>query len=102
MSAHTPGPWVLDAKYGDHPTLGHSPELMINGYHFIDAGEGYSPRGFSVASHMSEADARLIAAAPDLHASLNEIYDAAVEQFGYHDPRTERARAALAKARGSR
>lgn len=59
---HTIGPWVLDApEHAQH---------IIQDYHFIDAGKGYhcerSGNGFGIAGFMSQADAQLIAAAPDL------------------------------------
>jgi hypothetical protein len=67
MSAHTPAPWVLDP-----PSSGH---VIADDYHVIEAGIGFLPPdgngcGFHMAAHMTPADARLIAAAPDLlHAA---------------------------------
>lgn len=67
--SHTPGPWRLDDV--SHP-FGHSVELRRDTYHFIDAGQGFLPTlggglgGFGIAAHMSEADAALITASPEL------------------------------------
>lgn len=66
---HTPGPWILD----DAPN--HA-DVIANDYHFIDAGAGctgMSKPGFGIAGCMSLADARLIAAAPELLEALQEI-----------------------------
>ena len=75
MAEHTKGPWLLDCRYL------HSPTLASGGYHTIDAGDRVnSPKrgyvGFSIAGFMSDADARLIAAAPDLLTALEHAYEA--------------------------
>jgi hypothetical protein len=58
---HTPGPWRLDDPiHGD---------LIEEGYHFIDAGNGFGDAqgfGFGISGCLSRADAALIASAPDL------------------------------------
>lgn len=78
MSAakHTPGPWLLDAVDTHHVT-----DPGIDGYHAITAGAGFfSPeskeRGFHLTSYMSLADAKLMAAAPDLLEALLCAYKA--------------------------
>lgn len=90
MSDHTPGPWPLGrARTCDHYTIGD--------------------RAPYIAAVRKEADARLIAAAPDLVAALREIADAepagAVPAGGAltgwqaaHAKLCGYARAALAKA----
>ena len=90
MSKHTPGPWTFVHEGG------------IDGGYFIDAKEDVVvlPRG-----RLNEADARLIAAAPDLLAALKrmEIADrkqAAGEIYDYSNAVLE-ARAAIAKAEGT-
>ncbi len=66
MSKHTPGPWKLIKN-----PLPGEPNARCPYWH-MDAGAGYPRevdgelRGFRVAAYMSNADARLIAAAPDL------------------------------------
>ena len=62
MSAHTPGPWSLDDAIHDH--------VKADDYHSIDAGQGFTPQGFGLQGMMSLANARLIAAAPELLAAL--------------------------------
>jgi hypothetical protein len=94
MSAHTPGPWKYrQATRTTHQTI------------------GLGPRGLLVIKNeVSDADARLIAAAPDLLDTLRElveIVDAAISAGdwkvdGCCDPSLslDWARAAIAKAEG--
>ena len=68
MTEHTPGPWELRQS-----TLGH----IGDSYYFLDhvqGGEGYSHVRFQ-PDEVSDADARLIAAAPDLLAVLCKVAD---------------------------
>lgn len=84
---HTPGPWDLE----DH------------GYKYVISkpGEGYITRdvcrmdGSTMAAFDQKANARLIAAAPELLAALKEL-DAKPE----HTNSWLKARAAIAKAEG--
>jgi hypothetical protein len=66
MKKHTEGPWRI--------TNHKNPDLACDGYQFIEAGNGFhdekSDSGFWIANFMSDADARLIAAAPDLLEAL--------------------------------
>ena len=90
---HTPGPWTADAR-----GLIWRVELKI---------ADTCPRGLAHVAPKSErpANARLIAAAPDLLAALTDLLALAEHEL---DPRRERlfagqmvrARAAIAKARG--
>jgi hypothetical protein len=72
MTGFTKGPWRLDdTKHAD---------LCTDGYHIVDAGDcvnspdkGYV--GFCVSGFMSDEDARLIAAAPDLLAALERMHE---------------------------
>ena len=95
MSKHTPGPWTFVHEGG------------IDGGYFIDAKEDVVvlPRG-----RLNEADARLIAAAPDLLAAMHEISRCCDERASFDgDPAMKRwckatsevARAAIAKAEGA-
>lgn len=95
MAEHTPGPWLLDCKKR------HARHLATGGYHTIDAGDlcnkpesGYV--GFSLAGYMSDEDARLIAAAPDLLAALKNISRNAALDDAWLEP----VHAAIAKAIG--
>ena len=84
MSAHTPGPWYWADNVPDFP-----PRHRI----IVDAD------GFTIAepSPMGEADARLIAAAPDLLAALQKIDANAAESVEWI---RRVAREAIAKAEG--
>jgi hypothetical protein len=89
---HTPGPWEL--------------RQSVRGYWFIDCeqgGESYT----LTALECNEADARLMAAAPDLLAALQECVDyldciPEAAAGGCDDARklVRIARAAIAKATG--
>lgn len=59
---HTEGPWRLDGPEYEG--------VASDDYHLIDAGRGYHPYGFGLSGCMSLADARLIAAAPDMLDAL--------------------------------
>jgi hypothetical protein len=69
VSEHTPGPWTV--TNADH--IGDPKEddfSYLPPYWFIDAGKGYAEDGFHIAAFMKEANARLIAAAPELLEAL--------------------------------
>jgi hypothetical protein len=67
VAEHTKGPWRLDDPI--HAT--HIDET----YHFIDAGDGLShdASGFGISGFLSLANARLIAAAPELLDALKRL-----------------------------
>lgn len=72
LKTHTPGPWRERAPNID----GEVDET----YREITAGVGHFPdepgeRGFKLVSFISPADARLIAAAPDLYDVCKELRD---------------------------
>lgn len=84
---HTPGPWRLDDNV-------HC-DVTDSKYHCIDAGNGYHPYGFHIAEFLREADARLIAAAPDLLEALIEMTSPTVSAES-----VRKAERAIAKATG--
>jgi hypothetical protein len=89
MSNHTPGPWTVKRRfdvYQDTQTRG------VGGT-FIATTKGISELPESV-NKICEADAKLIAAAPELLKALQDIliFDSALSQ--------ENARAAIRKATG--
>jgi hypothetical protein len=84
MSKHTPGPWEIDRGW-------HLYER--DRYYKIVAGWDY-PHGFSLSAFMNEADACLIAAAPDLLEALKAVLAVADRKTVEFDM----ARAAIAKA----
>lgn len=94
-ASHTPGPWHLSSDPYDDGTP----------YFQIVAGDGFfgdvvEPRGFKLNEIMTEADARLIAAAPDLLHALEMVRDA--NRDDPHIPQIALAtiEAAIAKATG--
>lgn len=105
MSQHTPGPWKV---YKDC-VLTDCPDAAA----MLRAGKCVTTRRIceAEASHyvppqQNEANLRLIAAAPDLLASLQEVLSLAVIKWGNLDPDAnsvfESARAAIAKSEGKR
>ena len=98
MSKHTPGPWVLENR----------------GYKFIVSkpGDGYITRDVcrmdasTMSAFAQEANARLIAAAPDLLEALKKIAAIENRMFGSDweeiDEAREIARAAIAAAEGEK
>jgi hypothetical protein len=89
MSNHTPGPWKVSRRfdvYQDTQTPG------VGGT-FIATTKGVSELPESI-NQVCEADAKLIAAAPELLKALQDIliFDSALSQ--------ENARAAIRKATG--
>jgi len=90
MSAYTPAPWLI---FYDGPDYGI-------GYRAIVDSEGYT---ICNSSPMGEANARLIAAAPDMLAALQMVEAIwSRDQTANIDPESPLAkvRAAIAKATG--
>lgn len=73
MIRHTPGPWYTDGPYTvsakDHRAMGQTPIATIHGF---------------VGTDGREANARLIAAAPDMLAALRELIEQ-LEAIGIPD-----------------
>ena len=92
MSKHTPGPWEVayQDKNGQSVVKGEHIEVATCWHHCVG----------SIEKEM-HANARLIAAAPELLEALKEIVDAA-DGAGWEqlDPSFKKARAAIAKATG--
>lgn len=98
MSAHTPGPWTINERHGGTTVLIGASTVAI----------AYDPEEPTQASETAKANARLIAAAPELLAALQlglleavtlkarlpEPYRSNIEAF------VASARAAIAKAEG--
>ena len=88
MSKHTPGPWSVQVE--PHPIGGGMTEILIS-----------SERGevayFNTSSHAEYmADARLIAAAPELLDALQDL----CSWEPLNQDKWDNARAAIAKATG--
>lgn len=92
MAQHTPGPWSHGELSGDilDPRGRSICEILdANG----------EPHG-GVPIKQAEANARLIAAAPELLNALKEMLRSMVGRHDESVPAVERARAAIAKATG--
>jgi len=97
--AHTPGPWTMEPP--NHVDIYGNPvpvDLFTPEYWFID-GPGADVHGL-----MTYADARLIAAAPDLLEALQDLFIDCMA-CDYNDgfntsPLAKKVRAAIAKATG--
>jgi hypothetical protein len=89
MSNHTPGPWTVKRRFDVYQNT-QTPGV---GGTFIASTKGQWPLPESI-NQVCEADAKLIAAAPELLKALQDIliFDSALSQ--------ENARAAIRKATG--
>lgn len=82
--SHTPGPWHVDYK----GTIGHIKAIVndvsptVCKYGTDSRGERHSAVSLS---HQDEANARLIAAAPELYSSLKELLEICRFKCGPHD-----------------
>lgn len=103
MSAHTPGPWLWEYRRGGE---GQYNMEVFSLTHGVIATCAWTPRplGNGVTSTYRDANASLIAAAPELLESLRELAELAVRQFGMPPPGADgplqKALAAIAKADG--
>jgi hypothetical protein len=97
---HTPGPWYL--RTNKHKNCDGSAWGWLDTQ---QAGNQRPPSGVDVtwsAGQTSEANARLIAAAPDLLEALKKMLDSHEDACtGYGEGAAEKARAAIAKATGA-
>jgi hypothetical protein len=92
---HTPGPWAHDG-YGNITGMENDPEIGCVGK------VGVASIYLRTAAYRYEANARLIAAAPDLLSVLKELQESAAYWSEYDVPLgiVERINAAVAKAEG--
>jgi len=72
VSAHTPGPWVVDyaLSYGHIKTLGYQSERGST-----PTVARYDIKGVSIGIDEQQANARLIAAAPELLEALQNLIE---------------------------
>ena len=95
MSKHTPGPWVWD---DDGATLRGPRNMKV-----LQDGEGLWNlwNSATLKDGMGEANARLIAVAPELLEALKELMEyAGIIEERCDTVATNKARAAIAKAEG--
>ena len=99
QSNHTPGPWTVD--WSDDGPLIHTGDLMIASV--SGSTEHIKVRG--IDEQTTEANASLIAAAPDLLEALERLLEHGERHNMYHEAGKDadivnQARSAIAKARG--
>ena len=105
---HTPGPWEWN-----RPPISHDDEFRslagADGkgvFRLNDVYLGYPECGQDLVIELSNEDARLIAAAPDLLDALNDLIrwdeDPLASGNDKYFAMTAKARAAIAKAKGPR
>lgn len=99
MSAHTPGPWHYEVRI---PRGSADPEYVVLGTNPDTGKKGvcYAGKHFTVTHTEDEADACLIAAAPELLEALKVALACHESDEGWSDDFAEGARAAIAKAEG--
>jgi hypothetical protein len=93
---HTPGPWTYLPRGAEQ--FENDP---LDDYRGILAGHGFFPHGFHIMHFMSESDAKLIAAAPELYEALKLMINFADHWYDHDNGASEEltaARAILAKA----
>ena len=94
MSKHTPGPWKA-TKF--NPATGEIDDCYL----YVEPGISVIERKVKGRDQHDTANARLIAAAPDLLEALEELLAVAVQyDLPLSDPERIKARAAIARARG--
>ncbi|MFN3731329.1 hypothetical protein [Comamonas testosteroni] len=100
---HTPGPWEATGNLVRSPM--HQPEGLPRGVQIVECRDGY----FLPHTEEAKANARLIAAAPELLEALQEFDDAMKEAGDWPGTTNElqrllgvvdKARAAIAKSKG--
>jgi hypothetical protein len=117
MGEHTKGPWEVDCnQWGTMPWSGlivrtrndgDNGESDHDGLMIVGVGDcGWNNLKYSMpilGPQLSEADARLIAAAPDLLAVCQELAESAAYWSEYDVPLgiVDRLKAAIAKATGA-
>ena len=89
MSKHTPGPWIFEERKTAFDILAPESVYYVAEYLGVDCG---------VIDNM--ADARLIAAAPDLLEALENLLKVHEGEGGTQYNSADMARAAIAKAKG--
>jgi len=106
MTKHTPGPWTMHPRFDDLTLKNDGAEVraLLAPVAWCSVASTHGASGSqSIDAAEARANARLIAAAPDLLEALEKLYRAvsdvtsSVEDLGYGE---ELARAAIAKAKG--
>ena len=93
MSKHTPGPWTMSRPMGTGHLEGREPWFRVSADRTLHLQVAACPDGYVAGEN--EANARLIAAAPDLLEALTDLLG---WQTLAPDDVVAAARAAIAKA----
>ena len=93
MSKHTPGPWTMSRPMGTGHLEGREPWFWVSADRTLHLQVAACPDGYVAGEN--EANARLIAAAPDLLEALTDLLG---WQTLAPDDVVAAARAAIAKA----
>ena len=96
MSAHTPGPWIIYWRQGKSEMKGGPGSVQA-----VSGGKIARVFARTEDEGAQGANARLIAAAPDLLAALEAMMFDCPDSYPVYAA-VKRARAAIAKARGVR
>lgn len=99
MIKHTPGPWEWVCKWASYTLVASNGQTVADDG---SAGNEYSPSIDPGDNGESGANARLIAAAPDLLDALQDALAAAECTTRFPDYVTSRIRAAITKATGEK
>jgi len=75
MSGHTPAPWHVSQRPHTKGPPSTDPADAHLDYFHIEAGRAEEDGGWEIAGYMRPADARLIAAAPELLDALQKAAD---------------------------
>ena len=108
---NTPAPWIVSQRPHTKGPPSTDPADAHLDYFHIEAGRAEEDGGWEISGYMRPADARLIAAAPDLLSSLDpDTLEAIADEIGSEFKHSARAaslravakkqRAAIAKAEG--
>lgn len=100
-ASHTPGPWEPMCDITLHRSMVRQ-QFMPKAYPIAEARYGLPAYdgGQPISIETAEANARLMAAAPDLLAALESVVDH-IDPFYIGKEPEQKARAAIAKARGA-
>jgi hypothetical protein len=92
---HTPGPWHWEGNPCNYDKEQEAPWL-------VDANYSFPPILGGTITCQSDANARLIAAAPELLSALNAMLThMGIDEDEWNKPTFDQARAAIAKATGA-
>ena len=94
-ATHTPGPWCTGEQGGDYQQVTGCGFIIATVNSWWKVVESAQTKRLRM-----EADARLIAAAPDLLEALEKLVSDMHDTCGIHPQAGDQARAAIAKARG--